>query len=129
MLAIAGGEAQQKIDLYEVPSGKRPVSPAPARRSTKRWRSSRDPVILARAALGAGGRFYMPVTSDPAYVARLEEALAALGDAEGPLRARPRGAWPSTSRSPAPVTGRRSTAPRRWRWPAASATTGRSPPP
>ena len=30
----------------------------------------------------------MPVTSDPAYVARLEEALAALGDAEGPLRAR-----------------------------------------
>ena len=49
---------------------------------------SRDPEILARAALGAGGRFYMPVTSDPAYVARLEEALAALGDAEGPLRAR-----------------------------------------
>jgi DNA-binding SARP family transcriptional activator len=49
---------------------------------------SRAPEILAQAALGAGGRFYMPVASDPAYVARLEEALAALGDAEGPLRAR-----------------------------------------
>jgi DNA-binding SARP family transcriptional activator len=50
--------------------------------------ASHDPEILARAALGAGGRFYMPVASDPAYVARLEEALAALGDAESPLRAR-----------------------------------------
>ena len=44
--------------------------------------------LLARAALGAGGRFYMPTATDTAYVERLEEALAALGDADGPLRAR-----------------------------------------
>jgi predicted ATPase len=46
------------------------------------------PGVLARAVLGAGGRFYMPTATDPAYVERLEEALAALGEADGPLRAR-----------------------------------------
>jgi DNA-binding SARP family transcriptional activator/tetratricopeptide (TPR) repeat protein len=46
------------------------------------------PDVLARAALGAGGRFYMPTVSDPAYVGRLEEALAALPDEDGALRAR-----------------------------------------
>jgi tetratricopeptide (TPR) repeat protein len=46
------------------------------------------PEALARAVLGAGGRLYMPTARDTAYVGRLEEALAALGDHEGPLRAR-----------------------------------------
>jgi predicted ATPase/DNA-binding SARP family transcriptional activator len=52
-------------------------------------RAEQAPAVLARAVLGAGGRFYMPTAPDPAYVERLEEALAALGDEEeGPLRAR-----------------------------------------
>ena len=51
-------------------------------------RSQGAPDVLARAALGAGGRFYMPTASDPAYIARLEEALTALGDADDALRAR-----------------------------------------
>lgn len=46
------------------------------------------PDALARAVLGAGGRFYMPTALDEPYIARLEEALAALGNADGPLRAR-----------------------------------------
>ncbi len=46
------------------------------------------PEALARAVLGAGGRFYMPTAIDAAYVERLEEAVAALGDTDGPLRAR-----------------------------------------
>ena len=57
----------------------RRASPAPAPRSTRRpsWPASRTrPRSLARAVLGAGGRFYMPTASDPAYVERLEEALA-----------------------------------------------------
>ncbi len=51
-------------------------------------RAAGAPDVLARAVLGAGGRFYMPVTSDPAYVERLDEALAALPDEHGALRAR-----------------------------------------
>ena len=46
------------------------------------------PEALARAVLGAGGRLYMPTARDTAYVGRLEAALAALGEADGPLRAR-----------------------------------------
>ena len=51
-------------------------------------RAAGAPDVLARAVLGAGGRFYMPVASDPAYVERLEAALAALPDEHGALRAR-----------------------------------------
>ncbi len=50
-------------------------------------RRENAPDVLARAVLGAGGRFYMPIASDPAYVAHLEEALDALPE-EGALRAR-----------------------------------------
>src|SRR5205085_6072865 len=46
------------------------------------------PELLARAVLGAGGRFYMPTAHDEGYVARLEAALVALGEREGPLRSR-----------------------------------------
>ena len=46
------------------------------------------PEALARAVLGAGGRFYMPTAIDAAYVERLEQALDALDDSDGPLRAR-----------------------------------------
>jgi eukaryotic-like serine/threonine-protein kinase len=41
---------------------------------------------LARAALGAGGRFYAPVATDDAYVGLLEEALAALDPGDSVLR-------------------------------------------
>ncbi len=51
-------------------------------------RAHAAPEALARAVLGAGGRLYMPTARDTAYVGRLEEALAALGDSGGPLRAR-----------------------------------------
>ena len=51
-------------------------------------RAEHAPDVLARAVLGAGGRFYMPTALDADYVARLEEALAALGDSDGSLRAR-----------------------------------------
>jgi len=47
-----------------------------------------SPEALARAVLGAGGRFYAPTKVDEAYVARLEEALAALPETDDPLRAR-----------------------------------------
>jgi DNA-binding SARP family transcriptional activator len=43
---------------------------------------------LAHAALGYGGRFVMLPEDDPRIVPLLEEALAALGDDEGALRAR-----------------------------------------
>ena len=42
---------------------------------------------LARAALGAGGRYYAPGILDPSYVALLEEALAALEPDDSALRA------------------------------------------
>jgi DNA-binding SARP family transcriptional activator len=51
-------------------------------------RRSDAPEALARAVLGAGGRFYMPTAIDTAYVERLEQAVDALGDTDGPLRAR-----------------------------------------
>ena len=70
------------------------------------------PDVLARAVLGAGGRFYMPTVSDPGYVEQLEEALAALGDADavavraaaGPARRAPRA---RRRRRPAGRAGRR----------------------
>ena len=80
-------------------------------------RARAAPEALARAVLGAGGRFYMPTARDAAYVERLEQALAALGDtrraaaraAAGPARRAPRArATPATARS--------DSAPRRWRW-------------
>ncbi len=43
---------------------------------------------LARAALGAGGRFYAPGVSDRPYVALLEEALGAIEPADSLLRSR-----------------------------------------
>ena len=43
---------------------------------------------LARAALGAGGRFYAPVATDVAYVGLLEEALTALDPGDSVLRVR-----------------------------------------
>ena len=43
---------------------------------------------LARAALGAGGRYYAPGIPDPPYVALLEEALATLEPADSVLRVR-----------------------------------------
>jgi AAA ATPase domain len=46
------------------------------------------PDRLARAALGAGGRFYAPGTTDEAYIALLEEALAALEPGDSVLRVR-----------------------------------------
>jgi DNA-binding SARP family transcriptional activator len=51
-------------------------------------RREHAPEALARAVLGAGGRFYMPTALDMPYVGRLEEALELLGDGDGPLRAR-----------------------------------------
>ena len=41
---------------------------------------------LARAALGAGGRFYAPGATDEAYIDLLEEALAALEPGDSVLR-------------------------------------------
>ena len=64
------------------------------------------PEVLARAVLGAGGRFYMPTASDPAYVERLEEALAGLGDADGAAAraaARPPGRAPRARRRQRPA--------------------------
>lgn len=43
---------------------------------------------LARAALGAGGRFYAPGVPDRPYVALLEEALATIEPADSLLRSR-----------------------------------------
>jgi hypothetical protein len=51
-------------------------------------RRHRAPEVLARAVLGAGGRFYMPTARDTGDAGRLEEALNALGETDGPLRAR-----------------------------------------
>jgi hypothetical protein len=43
---------------------------------------------LARAVLGAGGRFYAPGTTDRAYIQLLKEALAALEPGDSALRVR-----------------------------------------
>ena len=105
-----------------------------ARRRVRRGRRSSPaargrPTLLARAALGAGGRFYMPTAADAAYVARLEEALTALGDADeraARAAARPARRAPRARRRRRPLRPR--SAPRRSRWRAAAATTARSPP-
>ena len=47
-----------------------------------------SPERLARAALGAGGRFYAPGSTDEAYIELLEEALAALEPGDSVLRVR-----------------------------------------
>src|SRR5204862_5057944 len=47
-----------------------------------------SPERLARATLGAGGRFYAPAATDPDYTRLLEEALAALGPGDSALRVR-----------------------------------------
>jgi hypothetical protein len=47
-----------------------------------------SPERLARATLGAGGRFYAPAASDPDYTQLLDEALAALGPGDSTLRVR-----------------------------------------
>ena len=47
-----------------------------------------SPDRLARAALGAGGRFYAPGATDHAYIELLEEALAALEPGDSVLRVR-----------------------------------------
>lgn len=46
------------------------------------------PEQLARAALGVTGHYYEAGVADPSVVALLEEALAALGEQDGALRAR-----------------------------------------
>ena len=84
--------------------------------------------MLARAVLGAGGRFYMPTASDPAYIERLEEALAGLADADGAVRARLLARLAEHLRSRTTATGPPASAPRRWRWPVAPATRARSSP-
>ena len=43
---------------------------------------------LARAALGAGGRFYAPVATDFAYTDLLDDVLVALGPDDGALKVR-----------------------------------------
>jgi tetratricopeptide (TPR) repeat protein len=47
-----------------------------------------SPGRLARAALGAGGRFYAPVDPDVGYIDLLEEVLAALEPGDSTLRVR-----------------------------------------
>ena len=47
-----------------------------------------SPDRLARAALGAGGRFYAPGDTDEAYIGLLEEVLAALEPGDSVLRVR-----------------------------------------
>ena len=47
-----------------------------------------SPGRLARAALGAGGRFYAPGATDEAYIELLEEALTALEPGDSVLRVR-----------------------------------------
>ena len=47
-----------------------------------------SPERLARAVLGAGGRFYAPGATDRAYIGLLEEALAALEPGDSTLRVR-----------------------------------------
>ena len=47
-----------------------------------------SPERLARAVLGAGGRFYAPGATDRVYIGLLEEALAALEPGDSTLRVR-----------------------------------------
>ena len=47
-----------------------------------------SPSRMARAALGAGGRFYAPATTDFAYAELLDEVLADLGPGDSALRVR-----------------------------------------
>jgi tetratricopeptide (TPR) repeat protein len=47
-----------------------------------------SPERMARAALGAGGRFYAPAAPDLGYADLLEEVLAALGPTDSSLRVR-----------------------------------------
>jgi tetratricopeptide (TPR) repeat protein len=47
-----------------------------------------SPERLARAVLGAGGRFYAPGATDRAYIGLLEEALASLEPGDSTLRVR-----------------------------------------
>ena len=87
------------------------------------------PDLLARAVLGAGGRFYMPTALDADYVRRLEEALDALGERDEPLRARLLARLAEhLALADAGDRARASSATRRSRWPAAAATRARSPP-
>ena len=89
--AAGGRRATRSCCSRSATCAGRRASPARAPRSRRPPSSpaaTAPPSVLARAALGAGGRFYMPTAADPAYVERLEEALAALGGAGGPLRAR-----------------------------------------
>ena len=88
-----------------------------------------SPDRLARAALGAGGRFYAPVGTDFAYADLLDEVLAALGPGDSALRVRVLARLAETSSSPS-RSGRRWCSPTRrstWRggWPSRR----RSPPP
>ena len=47
-----------------------------------------SPSRMARAALGAGGRFYAPATTDFAYAELLDQVLADLGPGDSALRVR-----------------------------------------
>ena len=65
-----------------------PGARAAFERAAEVARRLRSPDRLARAALGAGGRFYAPVAADDGYIVLLTEALEALGRVDTPLRAR-----------------------------------------
>jgi hypothetical protein len=65
-----------------------PDRAAPFAEAIELARDIASPEHLARAALGAGGRFYAPASVDEPYVRLLEEALDQLDPADGTLLAR-----------------------------------------
>ena len=93
-----------------------------------RPRAQDAPELVARAVLGAGGRFYMPTATDDAYIERLRRRSPASATPTSPYARGCSRAWPSTSRSPTPASARPSWARRPSRWRAAPATKARSRP-
>ena len=92
-----------------------------ARRRVRRGRrrspaATARPTALARAVLGAGGRFYMPTAPTPptSRGSRRRSPRSATPTARCARGCSP--GSPSTSRSPTPATARPRSAPRRWRW-------------
>jgi AAA ATPase-like protein len=86
-------DAEARADLLVELGGARwqgsePDRAAPFVEAIALARDLGSPERLARAALGAGGRFYAPGPVDEAYVRLLEEALDALDPSDSPLRAR-----------------------------------------
>ncbi len=80
-LLVALGEAQAR-------SGADPEAKATMLRAAELARAAGLPELLARAAVGYGGRFIWPrAFSDEHLVPLLEDALAAVGEADSPIRA------------------------------------------